>query len=401
MTESLSLEQARRLILLSQRVPPGKQRGTAVSETLSVIDQLSYIQIDTISVVQRAHHHTLWNRNPRYKPSHLDALLAEKRIFEYWTHAAAYLPMSDYRYSLPRKQAFKCGEQKHWFKRDEILMKHVLDRISSEGPLMAKDFNYNGDKIGAWGSKPAKQSLENLFVQGELMIASRRNFHKVYDLTHRVLPEGLDTSIPSPEEHARFLITRFLGSQGIGQVSEITYLLKQVKPLVTTVLQDMIKQGELHQVQVEGIHYVALPQSLELLNRPLPGKRMQFLSPFDNLIIQRKRTKALFGFDYILECYYPAAKRKYGYFSLPILWDGRFVARLDCKVDRKQSILNINQLSIEDNITVDDEFMTAFSRELDHFMDFNDCLGLQIHQVTPELFKEPLKARLREGRENT
>ena len=160
LTTSLSLQQARKLVLLSQRVTPTKQSSSAVSATLSTIEHLGYIQIDTISAIQRAHHHTLWNRNPRYKTSHLKQLMADKKVFEYWSHAAAYLPMRDYRYSLPRKQAITNGHQNHWYVRDERLMKYVLKRIVTEGPLMAKDFRDNDKKIGDWSSKPTKQALE-------------------------------------------------------------------------------------------------------------------------------------------------------------------------------------------------------------------------------------------------
>ena len=119
MTDSLSIHEARKLVLLSQRVPPPKPTGPAMEATLSAIEHLGYIQIDTISVIQRAHHHTLWNRNPRYQPDQLDQLIADKRVFEYWSHAASYLPMRDLRFSLPRKQAFASGEQEHWFERNE------------------------------------------------------------------------------------------------------------------------------------------------------------------------------------------------------------------------------------------------------------------------------------------
>ena len=177
MTDSLSIQQARKLVLLSQRLPPARQAGSAIAATLSAVEHLGYVQIDTISVVQRAHHHTLWNRNPRYKISHLDQLLEDKQVFEYWSHAAAYLPMRDYRFSLFRKQAIANGDQNHWYERDEPLMKSVLKRIATEGPLMAKDFEHTGQKkIGEWTSKPAKRALECLFMQGELMVSYRVNF---------------------------------------------------------------------------------------------------------------------------------------------------------------------------------------------------------------------------------
>jgi uncharacterized protein YcaQ len=144
MIESLSIPQARKLVLHSQRLPPAKQSGLALKATLSTIEHLGYVQIDTISAVQRAHHHTLWSRNPRYTSAHLDQLLDQKQIFEYWSHAAAYLPMRNYRFSLPQKRALASGERSHWFNPDPSLMKSVLQRISDEGPLMAKDFTHSG-----------------------------------------------------------------------------------------------------------------------------------------------------------------------------------------------------------------------------------------------------------------
>jgi uncharacterized protein YcaQ len=200
MTDSLSIHEARKLVLLSQRLPPAKPVGQATAATLSAIEHLGYVQIDTISVIQRAHHHTLWNRNPRYEPSQLDQLIAAKQVFEYWSHAAAYLPMRDYRFSLFRKQAIASGDQEHWYERDERLMKSVLKRIADDGPLMAKDFEHTGKKTGEWKRKPAKKALENLFMQGDLMAPRRVNFHKVYDLTERVVPAGTDTTAPTRPE---------------------------------------------------------------------------------------------------------------------------------------------------------------------------------------------------------
>ena len=248
--ESLSKQHAQKLVLLSQRLPPLKYVGNAIDATLSAIEHLGYIQIDTISAIQRAHHHTLWNRNPRYQSAYLDQLITDKKVFEYWSHAAAFLPMRDFRYSLPRKQAIASGEENHWYSRDKQMMKFVLKRIATEGPLMAKDFEHKGNKTGDWGSKPAKIALEYLYMQGDLMVPYRVNFHKVYDLTERVLPDGVDTFMPSPDDYARFLILRYLKANGIGQASEIAYLLKNTKSLISTTLQEMHLGGELLQVEV-------------------------------------------------------------------------------------------------------------------------------------------------------
>jgi len=390
-TASLSMQQARKLVLLSQRVPPLKPTGSAIAATLSAIEHLGYVQIDTISAIQRAHHHTLWNRNPRYKSTQLEQLVADKKVFEYWSHAAAYLPMRDFRYSLPRKQEIAKGTQKHWYTRDKRLMKSVLQRITIEGPLMAKDFEHSGKKTGEWTSKPAKQALEYLFMQGELMISSRVNFHKVYDLTERVLPEDTDTTLPHPEEYARYLITRYLRANGLGQVTEIAYLLRNTKPLVTTVFQEMVSNGELLKINVSDNSYYIVPSSLELLNKPLSRSKLKILSPFDNLLIQRKRMQALFNFDYVIECYVPETKRQYGYFSLPILWNGKLVARMDCRTERKKSLLHIHHLALEPWLIKTDDFTVALYKELESFLRFNNCSHVKLHRTTPANFKPALQ----------
>jgi uncharacterized protein len=395
-TESLSIQQARKLVLLSQRVPPQKHKGSALEATLSAIENLGYIQIDTISVIERAHHHTLWNRNPRYNSSHLELLLSDKQIFEYWSHAAAYLPMRDYRYSLIRKQAIASGEEKHWYDLDRRLMLSVLKRIEQEGPLMAKDFEHKGKKTEDWTSKPARRALEYLFMQGELMIHCRKKFHKVYDLTERVIPKNTDCSLPSPKEYARFLISRYLNANGLGQAAEIGYLLKNTKPLISECLQEMNSNSELIQINVGGNNYFALPSSLELLEKTLPYGKLKILSPFDNLLIQRKRMLALFNFDYQIECYVPESKRKFGYFSLPILWDGRLIARMDCKADRKNSLLHIKYLAIESGLVKTDAFAHALSKELKPFLQFNKCYSLRLHTSNPPGIKPTLEKALNE-----
>lgn len=394
--ESISFEQARKLILHSQRLPPTQSIGTGLNTTLTAIEHLGYIQIDTISTIQRAHHHTLWNRNPRYKTTHLEELMAEKAIYEYWAHAAAYLPMKDYRFSLPRKAAISMGKEHHWYSKDKKLMKKVLERITAEGPLMAKDFENKGKKLGEWQTKPAKKALENLYMQGELMVRSRKYFHKVYDLTERVIPNGIDTSMPSNDEHMRFLITRFLEANGLGQANEMGYLLKNTKKPIAKVLNEMCLANEIHKLKVAEKEYYVLVNSLELLNKPLIRSKCKILSPFDNLVIQRKRMTHLFGFDYLLECYVPAAKRKFGYFVLPILWNGNLVARMDCKAERKTGVFHVHQLYLEPHLKQVDSFFIAFSKELKAFMHFNACDKLEIKAISSTKIKDAIYSSFKE-----
>ena len=381
--ESLSLAQAQKIALLSQGLLSQHLTGTPYQKTIQTMATLNYVQIDTISVVQRAHHHIMWSRNPHYQLSHLDKMIQEKEVYEYWSHAASYLPMKNFRFSLPRKSAIKSNQEKHWFDKDLKLMASILEKIRSEGPLMAKDFASDVTKKTGWGSKPTKQALEMLYMQGDLMIAERRNFHKVYDITERVLPNHINTSHPTTTEHAKYLIEHYLSAHGIGQLSEIIYLLKGLKTQVKATLHEMCEEGELMEISVKNERYYTTTQSLDLLDKRLKRKQVKILSPFDNLLIQRARAQRLFDFNYLLECYVPANKRKFGYFCLPILWDGKLVAIVDCKVHKISSCLDIINLYITPSLKEVDDFLPAFEREIKKFALFNEVQTVSDYTIKP------------------
>ncbi|MCL5246219.1 winged helix DNA-binding domain-containing protein [Cellulophaga sp. 20_2_10] len=393
--ESLALEDARRIVVQSQQLPVTKQIGTDIDATLFAIEHLGYIQIDTISTIARAHHHTIWNRNQSYTKQHLADLVERKDVFEYWSHAAAYLPSKDYRFTLPRKEAIKSGKQKHWYKKDAKLMNSVLERIRNEGPLMAKDFDGKGKKVGDWTTKPAKQALENLYMEGELMISSRVNFHKVYNITDLVLPEDIDTSTPTQEEYFTFLIAKYLQANGVGQAAEMAYLLKNTKQHIIETLKAMVLKGDVLEVKINNTIYYTTSSALDILNNPLEKGILKILSPFDNLVIQRKRMQDIFNFNYLLECYVPKEKRKYGYFVLPILWNTDLVARVDCKADRSSGVLLIHHLFLEPSLNNVEEFAVALAQELKVFMLFNDCVKIKVEKTSPASFKSILNKLLR------
>ncbi len=381
MIVELSQSQARKLVLHSQGLPPKAAKGGALEATLAALTNINYVQIDTISVIQRAHHHTLWNRNPRYKTTHIDKLLEDKSLFEYWSHAAAYLPMRDFRFSLPRKMAIKSQQQDHWYERDHKRMKAIFDKIRIEGPMMAKDFDAGGEKTGEWHSKPAKRALEYLFMQGDLMVGRRHNFHKVYDLTERVLPSTVDTCTPNPQEYHDHLIKRFLAANGLGTEKEMRYLLKNMAGKLKPRLDELTEHGDLIQCKVGSVQYYALPASLQLLNRPLNRQQLKILSPFDNLLIQRKRMQQLFQFDYQIECYVPAKKRQHGYFCLPLLWNGNLLGRLDCKAHRDTKVLQIHSLHLDNTPKKLDHFCEALLKELKQFTRFNGCNQIDVKGI--------------------
>lgn len=376
---AMSPAQARKIVLLSQKIhhSPGREN----KRVLEAIEQIGYIQIDSISVVQRAHHHTLWNRVKSYQPNDLQTLEAQKRVFEYWSHAAAYLPMRDFRFSLPRKQAIASG-QKHWHEKDPKLAKFILQRITAEGPLQAKDFEHKRTlkNSGWWDWKPAKKSLEQLFMEGELMVLKRQGFQKVYDLSERVLPVDIDTSMPSMAEYNQHLIKQYLCAQGLGTPAEMSYLLRGQKNAIERECVALLEEGKLIKVSVKQQQYYALPNVADLLKKTLNRNKVKILSPFDNLLIQRKRLLELFDYNYQIECYVPAKKRQYGYFSLPILWGQKFAGRVDMKVDRLTSILHVKNLHIE--TTKKAQFLLALQPTLRDFMLFNQADRIQLHKIS-------------------
>jgi uncharacterized protein YcaQ len=387
----LSLQQARTLVLKEQGLlyPPvwkGKKGA------LSIIEQLGYLQIDTLSVVARAHHHTLWTRLPDYHEVFLNQLLEkDKQIFEYWSHAASYLPMTDYHYSLAVKKLYADGKS-HWFAQDKKMNKYVLDRIKAEGPLQSKDFEFKRDGPSNWYNwKPAKQALEQLFMEGKLMVVKRQNFQKVYDLAERVVPPHVNATLPDKKEFAAYLIRKAIQSNGISSESEINYLRKGWKEAINKEVNRMLKEGELLALTIETVNntYLTTPSKLQSLeqmglqtdNGNKTKENIHFLSPFDNAVIQRKRLNTLFGFDYNIECYVPEAKRKYGYCCLPVLYNNVFAARFDPKADRTAKVFYVKSMHFEKTFFPDEAFNELFVWKLREFAAFNGCDCIVIQQA--------------------
>ena len=381
MTETVSLNDARRLVLARQGLPSRGTFGSGLGATQKAIEHLGYVQIDTLSVVARAHIHTLWNRVSAFKATDINLLQEQGAVFEHWAHALAILPMRDYRYSLPMMQRIATGDT-HWYPKDANQVTKVLKRIREEGPLSAKDFKDKKTSDAMWARSPSKIALEQLFMEGELMVPHRRNFHKVYDLRERVLPSDIDVSTPTMEELCGHLIGSYLRAQGLAQITELVYLRKGLKKQMSQTVADFVEEGMLLELEVNGQIYYATPQTLSVIDQGLPSSKLRILSPFDNAVIQRKRLASLFDFDYQIECYVPKAKRKYGYFCLPILRGNRFVARLDAKADRKTGVFHVMNLYLERGVRNSEAFLSALRAELKRFARFDSCNSVEIHAIT-------------------
>lgn len=395
MDQPQDMTRLRRLALTAQGLLQDQPFGRGLAGARKAINHLGYVQIDTLSVVERAHHHVLHSRVPQFTPDMTNQLLSDGDIFEYWTHAAALLPMADFRFSLPYKQAIKNG-QTRWFRNpDKKLMAELVARIRSEGPIRSRDMEAGEQKrSGWWDWKPAKKALEQLFMQGDLMVSDRAGFQKTYDLTERVLPSHVDTRMPDMAEFSAHILEQQLRSHGLVSLKGLTYQRRNaaLRAAVKSLVNDRLAQGTLEQIRLgNGDVFIVEAGALE---RPLARlkNRVVILSPFDNSVIQRERLKALFSYEFQIECYVPAAKRQYGYFCLPLLYRDEFVGRMDCKAHRKDRLLEIKSLHMERDCLKEEAFAAAFAEAVAGFCQFQGCDMVCLQ----EAFPEPWGRRLRD-----
>ena len=392
------LARLRRLALATQGLLLAQPYGTGLAGARKAIKHIGYVQIDSISVVERAHHHVFHSRVPKFKPAMTNQMLLAGDIFEYWSHAAAFLPIADYRFSLSYKHAIKSG-QTHWYKNpDKKLMGELLARIREDGPIRSRDVETNSTKrAGWWDCKPAKKALEQLYMEGELMVSDRKGFQKTYDLTERVLPAHVNSQMPSKEELAAHILEQQLRCHGFASLKGLTYLRRntELRKAVKTLVNERLGQRTLEQIQVSSGEVFIL--ETDALERPLPQlrNRILILSPFDNSAIQRDRLKALFQYDYQLECYVPAAKRQYGYFSLPLLFRDKFIGRMDCKAHRKINLLEIKSLHLEQHNFDEELVITAFVDAITHFCNFQKCDSVSLTNAHPKQLTQRLHSALK------
>lgn len=371
----ISASRARKIILQAQGLTKTNPFGKSEVSVIKAVEHLGYVQLDTISVVERAHHHVLWSRIPAYEPSWLEkAQYKHRKIFEHWAHAAAYLPMKDYRFAIPVMEIFR-SKQDRWPKTSDADMKKVLERVRNEGPLMSRDFQSDHKGGNWWDWKPPKWALQRLFLEGHLLVSHREGFQRVYDLPERIIPPDTVTVPPNQEEYYRYLIMNTLNAQGLATPNEISHLRKTDPKKFQIVLNELTEEKLITPVNVEKVKtYYTLPS---FLNQKIQvANKVIILSPFDNLVIWRKRIKDIFNFDYTLECYVPSHKREFGYFCLPVLYRDQFMGRIDLKADRKNKTLQIKAEHWENNggSMRNDKL---YKEALKSFAAFNGCNKIQ------------------------
>ena len=346
---ALTKTEARRIWLRAQRLDEKEPFGDGSDATRAAINHLGYLQIDTINVIERCHHHILWSRIPGYRREHLrQAQTIDKSVFEYWTHALSYVPTRDFPFFLPAMKRHRQSPLR-WF--DSVTkedLRKVLTLIRRDGALSIRDIvdDVLVEKEHAWASrKPSKRALQLAFFMGELTVSERSGMLKTYELTGRHFGWETKPKPASDRQVVDYLLTRALRSQGLVSLDSVCHLDAGRKAAVRAAIETRTRRGELLPVAVKGaekIEYWVEPQALDATPSPDP-QRVHILSPFDPLIIQRKRLALLFEYKHRFEAYVPKDKRVMGYFALPVLIGDKIVAAIDLKADRERAALRIQQ----------------------------------------------------------
>jgi uncharacterized protein YcaQ len=341
---SMTKAAARHAWLKAQRLDTETPFGEGPAATAAAVEHLGYVQIDTINVIERCHHHILWNRIPAYRRADLrQAQSVDKSIFEYWTHALSYVPAKDLRFFIPAMKLHK-REGHRWFKEVKPAdVRKVMRLLKKDGALTIRDIDDDVlvEKVHAWASrKPSKRALQLAFYTGAVTISERNGMLKTYELIERHFGWDRPPKPAAPREITEYLLDRALRAQGLVSLDSICHLDAPSKPSVRRLIEAMVRRHELVPIAIEGAgkqEHWARPEALDPNGDALD--LVHILSPFDPLIIQRRRTHLFFGYEHRFEAYVPKEKRRFGYFAVPVLVGDDIVAALDLKTDRKNQKL--------------------------------------------------------------
>ncbi|MHB8645228.1 MAG: winged helix-turn-helix domain-containing protein [Thermomicrobiales bacterium] len=385
---TISPEHARAFLL---RRPGGLYAdGGLPDHPLSLVRQIGILQVDPVSVVAANHHLIARTRVPGYLPAHLDdALYRDRTLVENFHSIHAILPMEDWRFYDRRLGPPTRMEHAHPDVMREATAR-VLTAIRARGPLAARDFMDEDDRTPmeyGWGTTRRSQvALQTLLRRGLLMVHHREGTQRFYELTERMLPSHVDTTPVTEAERALHFAQRNLCYAGLA--------------MGVGGIQPAIAAGEAVPVAVEGVRatFSIAPRHVDSLASAMPvseaERRAVMLAPLDPFVWDRKRLAALWGFDYTWEVYVPAAKRKYGPYTLPILWGDRFVARLDPSLDRKRRVLRVKDLWFEDDAPRDPQLFTDLAAEIARFATFHGDVAVALGTVHPSAHEKRLRAAL-------
>lgn len=401
---SLSRDAARALVLSAQGLLHPPRRAARKQDVMETIRRMGALQIDTIHVVARSPYLVLWSRLGDYRPHWLDELLSERAIFEYWSHEACFLPIEDYplyRHRMLDLEGMGWKFTQAWASEHRHELASMLEHIRHNGPVRSSDFERRDDSTGTWWSwKIEKRALETLFTAGELMIARRHNFQRIYDLRERVQPSWDDSQLPPLADALRALVLKAVRAMGVTRPEWVADYFRMRKRVAVPLAAELADEGLLLRARVEGWPDDALihPDNRELAEQAAAGRlrprHTTLLSPFDPLVWDRARALDLFGFDYRIECYTPAPKRRYGYFTLPILRRGMLVGRLDPKAHRREGIFEVRALHLEPGVRADEALAADIASALRACAAWHGTPEVVVRWSEPAGFAELLRPAL-------
>lgn len=421
-TTRLTLDEARGLMLAAQGLfdPPAASAPT-LTDLRDAVERLGVVQVDTISVVERSQYLVLWSRYGAYDPALFDALLHPHRhVFEYWSHVASIVPMRDYPYH--RRRMLQAHDHlwsgdRAWSVENPEILERTIATIRERGPLASADFERpkDGRRATAWdwyGVKDSRRALQILWTLGDLMVHSRRAGQKVYDVRERVLAgvygEAIprDEGIPSAEEYQDYFAHRTVRALGVVTASWLFDYFRlggnggtRMRASAATLLARMAEEGAVVPATIEGVKepayldHAALPTLKRLRGGAMPT-HTSLLSPFDNLIWDRVRTRALWDYEVCFEAYVVPEKRRYGYYCLAILHKGRLVGRLDPKMDRATRHLLVRAVYLEPGVEADEALLDGTAAALRDLARFLGAERVTVERGEPATLAPRLNERL-------
>jgi len=385
---------ARSVMLAAQGLHRRTGKKATKLDVLRAVRRMGVLQIDTIHVVARSPYLVLWSRLGDYEPRWLEELLAEGRLFEYWSHEACFLPTEDYplyHHRMLDAESQGWHYSRRWVESHRAEVERLLAFIRERGAVRSADFARTDGKAGGWWEwKTEKRALEMLFTSGELMIARRQNFQRVYDLRERVLPSWHDGLLPTLEEARRELALKAVRALGVTTARWVADYFRTEKRQTLDAVSALAGEGALLTAEVEGWDAPALfhPENRKLVKDAASGRLRPelttLLSPFDPLVWDRPRARAVFGFDYRLECYTPAPKRRFGYFTLPVLRCGALVGRLDAKAHRKEGVFEVKSLHLEQGVVASDGLIGDVAAAIRECADWHKTPDVIVRRSEPK-----------------
>ena len=377
--DSLSIADARALALAAQGFDTARPKTKATQRHVdALISRLGVIQIDSVNVLVRSQELPLFSRLGNHNRNAIPKATEQQKLFEYWGHEAAHLPVEIHPLFRWKMEAARLGKAKHWgltsfYDDNKAFVKRMLKHVEKNGPTTSRELSTRTEKKGTWWDwDEAKVALEYLFLTGQLMSRGRgTDFARIYDTPERVLPEDV-LNAPTPSEHdaRKQLLVRSAIAQGVATASDLADYYRQKPATVKPLIAELVEEGELRTVTVDGWTEKAFIHRAAKLPKQLHATAL--LSPFDSLVWCRPRNERLFDFHYRIEIYTPKEKRKFGYYVLPFMMNGEMVGRVDLKADRANSKLLVHSVHTEKGVkrsTIND----ALNNELRTMASWLDC----------------------------